>query len=32
MAVCGRCAAHVGWSFRRESSIFYGLVKDAVVG
>jgi hypothetical protein len=30
MAACGGCGAHVGWSFRKESSVFWGLVADRI--
>lgn len=26
--ICGRCAWHLGWSFRSEAHRFYGLVDD----
>jgi hypothetical protein len=31
MAMCARCRAHVGWSFRREASAFWGLIATRVV-
>jgi hypothetical protein len=30
MAACGGCAAHVGWSFRKDTSVFWGLVVDRI--
>ncbi|HEX8795136.1 MAG TPA: cereblon family protein [Polyangiaceae bacterium] len=30
MALCGGCSAHVGWSFRNEASVFWGLVADRI--
>ncbi len=30
MAVCGGCGAHVGWSFRKEASVFWGLIADRI--
>ncbi len=30
IAACGGCGAHVGWSFRREASVFWGLILDRV--
>jgi hypothetical protein len=32
MAACGGCGAHVGWSFRKEESAFWGLVVDRITG
>lgn len=32
MAMCGGCGAHVGWSFRKEESAFWGLVIDRIAG
>jgi hypothetical protein len=32
LASCGRCGAHVGWSFRRETSVFWGLIVERVRG
>ena len=30
VALCGGCRCHVGWSFRSESAVFFGLVQDRV--
>ena len=30
VALCGACAAHVGWSYRSESSTFFGLIVDRI--
>ena len=31
-ALCGRCAAHVGWSYRgKDGAAFFGLVVDRIV-
>jgi hypothetical protein len=30
-ALCGKCAAHVGWSYRAASDGFYGLIVDRIV-
>lgn len=30
IALCSACGAHVGWSFEREGSAFYGLVVDRI--
>ncbi|HTQ47759.1 MAG TPA: cereblon family protein [Polyangiaceae bacterium] len=32
MAACAGCGAHVGWSFRKEESVFWGLVVDRITG
>lgn len=32
MGACGGCGAHVGWSFRKEESVFWGLVVDRITG
>ncbi|HEY8041196.1 MAG TPA: cereblon family protein [Polyangiaceae bacterium] len=32
MTLCARCAAQVGWSFRRETSVFWGLIAQRLVG
>jgi len=32
MAACGGCGAHVGWSFRKEGSVFWGLVVERITG
>jgi hypothetical protein len=29
--VCGRCGAHIGWSYRNTSRSFVGLILDRVV-
>jgi hypothetical protein len=29
--VCGRCAAHLGWSFRSSLQLFYGLIVDRLL-
>jgi hypothetical protein len=31
VALCGGCGAHVGWSFRREASLFWGLIAARAV-
>ncbi len=31
IALCGRCAAMLGWSFRSSESRFYGLILDKLV-
>jgi hypothetical protein len=28
MALCAGCGAHLGWSFRRDASVFWGLVAE----
>lgn len=30
MAACGGCGAHVGWSFRKEATVFWGLIADRI--
>jgi hypothetical protein len=30
IALCARCGAQVGWSFRREASVFWGLIAERV--
>jgi hypothetical protein len=30
MALCARCAAHLGWSFRSNTSAFWGLIVGRV--
>jgi hypothetical protein len=30
VALCGACGAHVGWSFRGRTSVFWGLIVDRV--
>jgi hypothetical protein len=32
IAVCARCGTQVGWSFRRETGVFWGLIVERVVG
>jgi hypothetical protein len=30
VVVCGRCAEHLGWLYRDEDFVFYGLLLDAL--
>lgn len=32
LAACGGCGGHLGWSFRKDASVFWGLVADRITG
>lgn len=32
ICACGGCGVHVGWSFRKEGSVFWGLIVDRIAG